>query len=177
MEGFMRVLSIFMFLFSLSVSAQSERVGDFSVLEGTFQGGALSFTAEYVSSNGSGLIQRDSTVWNGQNLDTTDSYVANGDVMTPQTAGLLVALCPQIGGVLEELNLPVGRTATCRVSGESLESFLSKKSIRGIDIRETVKFVNDVQADTIWLGPFPVLAVGQMTLQGSLLKLTNYNWN
>ncbi len=173
----MRYLSIFLVFFSFQSIAQVDRVGDFSVLEGNWQGGRLSFTAQYTRMTASGLIQRDSTVFNGQNLDTSESLVPTSDVMTPQQAGLLVALCPQIGGTLEEIDLPVGTTATCRVSGEALDELSSKNSFNGINIEATTKFLNDVQADTIWIGPFPVLAVAQMTLQGSLLKLTNYNWN
>lgn len=112
------------------------------------------------------MLQRQTTLLNGSVMETEDTWVAAEDLLTPENAGMMVALCQNIGGTHEYLDLPVGRTLTCRLESSQLEELPLLYSL-------ALKNMGDV----LWVGPFPVLGVAQLETAGALLKVSDYRWN
>lgn len=158
------ILSVTFFL-SSSLFASANRLGDSIGLSGTFGGGTLQISASYVSHSGSSMLQRTETLLNGQNIGTEDNWITDEDVLTPENAGLIVAMCASIGGVQEYLNLPVGRTLTCRLNTQSLSElpYVYTKNLEAL-------------GEMVWLAPFPVLGVAQIQLDGVYLQVQSYVW-
>jgi hypothetical protein len=164
----MKLLSLFSILcliFSTNSFANANRVGDQISLRGNFAGGSLEINGSYVSYQGSSMLQRTVTYLNGQNVGTEDSWLADEDILTPESAGLMVALCPNIGGVHEYLELPVGRTLTCRMDTQALTElpYIFAKNLQAL-------------GDKVWLAPFPVLGVAQIQVDGAYLQVQSYTW-
>lgn len=164
----MKSLSIIatLFLMSSSIFANASRVGDSITLRGSYAGGTLEINGRYVTFQGGTMLQRSETFLNGQNVGTEDEWLAEEDILTPESAGLMVAMCPAIGGTQEYLDLPVGRTLTCK---------LNTQSLRGLPY----SFTKNLQTlgDMVWLAPFPVLGVAQIQVEGAYLQVQNYTWN
>lgn len=164
----MKLLSLFSMLcllLSTNSFANANRVGDQISLRGNYAGGSLEINASYVSYQGSSMLQRSVTYLNGQNVGTEDSWLADEDILTPESAGLMVALCPNIGGVQEYLDLPVGRTLTCRLDTQSLSGvpYVFAKNLQSL-------------GEMVWLAPFPVLGVAQIQVEGAYLQVQSYTW-
>lgn len=148
------------------VFSSNDRVGDNILLSGAYQGGTLRIEGSYLQFNGSAMMQRQSSYFNGQHMSQEDTWIASEDLITPETAGMMVALCPNLGGTHEYLDLPVGRTLTCRLESSSLDELPLLYS-------ENFKNLGDV----LWVGPFPVLGVAQIQIPGAMLKVQSYRWN
>jgi hypothetical protein len=149
-----------------SLYASSNRVGDSILLSGPFQGGTLAIEASYLSFDGASMLQRQNNYLNGALLSQEDSMVASEDLLTPESAGLIVAICPNIGGVHEYLDLPVGRTLTCKLESNNLQEL-------PLIYSENLQNLGDV----LWVGPFPVLGVAKVQIPGTVLTIQNYRWN
>lgn len=174
------VTLIFSLIFAPAILAQGDiasRVGDSITLKGSISGASYESTHRYTSFNGQSMQQSQDIFLNGNAMGSTVEEIAADDVMTPEKAGLVVALCPQIGGFFEEINLPVGRTATCRIDAAALQEASYQEKFLGFNLENVVKMMDEVNATQVWLGPFPVLGVAQMTLQSDLIQVTNYKWN
>lgn len=120
----------------------------------------------YTSFDGSYMVQNTKFYSQGQLLSDTSESIDQESIITMENAGLMVAFCSSIGGVQEYLSLPVGRTLTCRVEANSVDSTIYN---RYKDV-----FVG---ASTVWLGPFPVTGIAQMKVDGATFEVVNYHWN
>jgi hypothetical protein len=161
-----RILVLLLSLLTLNVFANANRVGDSIRLEGVYEGYAAIFDMSYTYFDGTFMGQTTNVYIDGQLASQSTEELDSDSIVTLESAGLLVALCPQIGGVQEYLDLPVGRTLTCRITANKVSDsvFHMYKSLFA-------------QAGTIWLGPFPVNGVAQMDLDGFVMRVTSYHWN
>ncbi len=146
--------------------ASTDRVGDSITIEGPFQGNRLNLEASYKSFSNGVMNQEDITSLGGSVISRESTAIASEDILTPETAGMMVAMCASIGGTHEYLNLPVGTTLTCRLNTQSLSNlpYVYSKNL-------------ELLGDVVWLGPFPVLGIAQIQLSGELLVIQNYRWN
>lgn len=145
--------------------AGANRVGDTITLSGNFSGSTLEIVASYETYQNGSMLQRTVTKVNGMNAGTEDSWLAEEDILTPETAGLMVAMCPALGGDQVYLDLPVGRTLTCRLNTASLRElpYALAKSLQNL-------------GEMVWLAPFPVLGVAQVQVEGAYLQVSSYTW-
>ncbi len=172
MKGISTLHLLFSFFLSSSflcpsLWASTGRVGDSISYASAPQSGLdMRIEMEYTSYAGLEMIRATRT-WIMGNLvaDITES-IAPEDIMTMENAGLMVAMCPQIGGVYEYLDLPVGRTLTCKINASAVSAAIYDK-------------YQDIfsEAGTIWLGPFPVSGIAQMDIGGTIVAVVNYHWN
>ncbi len=160
------LLTLFMVVISGASAASANRVGDQILLSGPFQGGTLAINASYISFDGASMLQRQNTYLSGSLISQEDSLIASEDLLTPESAGLIVAMCPNIGGVYEYLDLPVGRTLTCKLESSNLDQLplLYSDNLQNL-------------GDVLWVGPFPVLGVAKIQIPGSVLTIESYRWN
>lgn len=157
---------LFTLLFNSTLLADASRVGDSIFLSGNLAGQTLEMRGQYVTYQGSTMLQRTETTLNGQNIGTEDEWLADEDILTPEAAGLMVAMCPAMGGTQEYLDLPVGRTLTCRLNTQTLKElpYIYAKNLQAL-------------GDVVWLAPFPVLGVAQIQVEGAYLRVQSYRWN
>jgi len=155
--------------FSLSTYASSQRVGDWIILEGSIQGMNSSLKGSYVSFNGSSMLQNTETTLNGSVINSESAYIASDEVITPEVAGLMVAMCADFGGVHEYLNLPVGKTLTCKLQGSNAHLIEEKFSLPLGSL--------EALGEVLWIGPFPVLGLAKLESGGVTFTIANYHWN
>lgn len=148
------------------IFASAARVGDSITIEGPFQGNQLKIVATYKSFSSGVMNQEQITTLGGSVISNEATQVAQEDILTPETAGLVVAMCESIGGQHVYLNLPVGNTLTCRINTQSLNG-----------LPEIYAKNLELIGDVVWIGPFPVLGLAQIQLNGEIMVVTNYRWN
>ena len=158
-------LILFASLISFTISANTNRVGDSIEYTGNYGGQPARMTMSYISFDGNYMTQASQIYINGQMVSDSTEMIDADSIMTMETAAMMVAMCSQFGGVQEYLDLPVGKTLTCRVEASAATDDL-------------YNFYKNVFADagTIWLGPFPVTGIAQMTISGTLVQVSNYQW-
>lgn len=122
--------------------------------------------AEYTYFDGANMAQRQVTRIGGNTVSDETDLIGGEEIITPENAGLVVAMCDSVGGVHEYLNLPVGTTLTCRFNTQSLNRL---PSIYSQNL--------EMMGDTVWVAAFPVLGVAQIQMEGGVLTVQNYHWN
>lgn len=154
-------LAFLMTIFSTLSFASTDRVGDFIHYAPTSDNLNAEMSMEYINFDGQDMYQRTQMINDSQVIVDEVTRVKKENIVTMQSVGLLIALCSQYGGTHEYLELPVGKTLTCKL--------------------ETNKFKHinklNIKASTVWLGPFPITAIAQMKVEGQLFKVVNYHWD
>ncbi len=161
-----KVIVFFLSVSCFSLWANAERVGDRISYQGNLYGQNVTMEMSYSDYNDPHLILNSKTYLDGVLSSDTSSPVEPEAVITMETAGLMVALCSQYGGVHEYLTLSVGKTLTCKISSESVS----------LPIYEMYKDAFN-EAGILWLGPFPVSGIAQMDIGGNIIRVVNYHWN
>ena len=161
-----RISALLVALCSLSICAQANRVGDSVKFIGTMNAQPVELDMEYTAYDGQSMTQSTQLKMSGQIVSDNVESIAPEAIVTMETVGLMIAMCSQIGGVHEYLDLPVGKTLTCKVSADSVST----------PVYNMYKSVF-MDASTIWLGPFPVSGIAQMIFGGSMLRVSHYHWN
>lgn len=151
---------------SLNIFAAADRVGDRIVYTGSYNTQSMKMEMIYESFQDPDMIRRSRTFMDGNLVADETDHLAPSEVISMQSAGLMVALCTQNGGVQEYLNLPVGKTLTCKVNSSNVSTAIFDRYRMAFKI-----------ADTIWLGPFPVTGIAQMEVGGNTFSVVNYHWN
>lgn len=159
-------LITFVFTMSANVSADQSRVGDSMQISGMYQGMPMVIEANYARFEAGVMVQRQVTYLNGGVIADEETPLPTDEVLTPENAGLIVAMCESIGGTHETLSLPVGTTLTCRIDSQAL-----------IDLPAPFSKNFENLGSTVWVGPFPVLGVAQFLLEGNLFVIQKYHWN
>ncbi len=163
MKGFLISL---LTLISIASEASANRVGDAIAYSGNFGGQSAELHMAYTSFDGSYMTQGTKMFLGGQLVSDTEEALEADSIVTMDTVGVMIAMCSQIGGVQEYLDLPVGKTLTCRVEASSVSA----------PIYEMYKDVF-MDASTIWFGPFPVTGIAQMIFNGATFQVSGYHWN
>lgn len=161
-------------LTSYSAFAGSNRVGDESMLVGNFSGQQVilkSQITKHVAAEGKFLVKNITTV-PGQGTFTEDTLVTEDEIMTPEKAELIIVMCPQVGGVVEELTLSMGRFTTCKIS---VQDAMAAALI------DTTPLMQEMGDDTIlkgalWLGNFPIQGIGRIITPDQTLSLESFRW-
>lgn len=161
-----KILLAISFLTNLGVQASQDRVGDSILLKGMYQGMPMELEAKYLRFEAGVMVQKQVTKLNGAVINDEETPLPEDEVLTPENAGLIVAMCESIGGVHESLNLPVGTTLTCKIDSQSLINLPAPFSLNFESL-----------GSTVWVGPFPVLGIAQFLLDGNLMVIQKYRWN
>lgn len=156
----------FLVFISFQVLGTPNRVGDSILLKGTYQGMPMELEAKYLRFEAGVMVQKQVTRLSGSVVNDEETPLPEDEVLTPENAGLIVAMCEAIGGVHETLNLPVGTTLTCRIDSQSLTDLPAPFSLNFENL-----------GSTVWVGPFPVLGIAQFLLDGNLMVIQKYHWN
>lgn len=146
--------------------ASETRVGDSIYLEGKTQGQTLGLESRYVKFDSGLMKQTQITFLGGTPVNSEDVYVDEQEVLTPEVAGLIVAMCDSLGGTQETLQLPVGTTLTCKIDSQSLHQ-----------IPGSLYRVLELLGNRVWIGPFPVLGIAQFEIGNDLIVIQKYHWN
>ncbi|MBC97461.1 MAG: hypothetical protein CME63_06910 [Halobacteriovoraceae bacterium] len=157
--------SIF-FIFTFSAEASSQRVGDLIEYSGRVNSQASSLKMRYTHYDQGSMTQLTQFFTEGQMVAEHTEVLDESSIITMETAGVMVGLCLQFGGVHEYLELPVGKTLTCRITAAAIST----------QVYEVYKEAF-ADAGTLWLGPFPVTGIAQMEVDGALYQVTKYHWN
>lgn len=112
------------------------------------------------------MKQTQITFLGGTPVNSEDVYVDEQEVLTPEVAGLIVAMCDSLGGTQETLQLPVGTTLTCKIDSQSLHH-----------IPGSLYRVLELLGNRVWIGPFPVLGIAQFEIDNDLIVIQKYHWN
>lgn len=174
------LVSLTMSLCVSNVMASTSRVGDYVVITGNFQGGVLEIKGAYTNFTRNMMAQKTTTKLSGNVLSEEETFLQADDVLTPEEAALMVAMCPQIGGTHEYLDLAVGRTLTCRVQGAENLVFGKIPYIIEEQLLSSLRTIQnqlEYTSGNVWLGPFPIMGMARLELDGAYLEVTDYRWN
>src|SRR5690606_31825248 len=101
----MKILALATMFISLSSFASANRVGDEAMLVGNYNGQQVvlkSQITKYVPNEAKYIVKNTTTV-PGQGTFSEEVLVTEDEIMTPEKAQLILLMCPQVGGVVEEL--------------------------------------------------------------------------
>ena len=162
------LLSLMAMTLSVNIMASERRVGDSISYESTTVGGDVAIDVSYTNYN-SEYKEMEQTFFlkiKDEEIVSKSFYLDKNMVMTKSKAGLMVALCEKVGGTHEYLQLPVGKTLTCRMEVQDVPT----------EYYEQYKGLFDLSA-TVWLAPFPVTGVAQFKFAGQIIQAVDYSWN
>lgn len=170
----MKILAFATLFLSLSTFASSNRVGDEATLVGNYNGQQVILKSQITKfiANEAKYIVKNTTTVPGQGTFSEETLVTEDEIMTPDKAQLILVMCPQVGGVVEELTLSMGRFTTCKISVQDALS---------AGLLDVAGYAPETGDDTIlkgalWLGNFPIQGVGRMITPDQTLSLESFRW-
>lgn len=171
----MKMLALFAFILSSSAMASSARIGDQAVLVGSMNGQQMNLGTEVTSYDAAAdtyTLHASYTI-PGQGTFNQETQITGEEIMTPEKAELMLLMCSQMGGVIEELSLSMGRFTACK---------LAVQEAAAAGLVEEVEFFSEIMGDDqilkgeLWLGKFPIHGIGRMVTPEQSMTLENFRW-
>lgn len=124
------VLVLFSFLLAGSLANAGAQVGEWTVsrltafmANGSTQEQLNRHLIKDVNANGQALVEFAVLDSNGNVKSSDETWVDGSDIMSSSDSAMIVANCsnPQVGGVLETVEVPAGKFNSCKVIGKNEE--------------------------------------------------------
>lgn len=139
----------------------NERVGEYTKHTFTYQGvqGERHTVVQSYNSNDNTYTVLSSATINGQTTQETE-VVAADDLMTHDTAEVLLTMCEMFGGTFETLLIAGSNYETCKMQAD-----------------EANKFTKGIVSGTVWLGDFAIDGIGKLESPEVNMDLVDFKWN
>jgi len=149
-------------LISTSLFA-NERVGEYSKYTFNYQGAQgerQTIVQSYSASDDTYTLVSSATI-NGQTTQETE-VVAADDLMTHDTAEVLLTMCEMFGGSFDTLTIAGTDYETCKMQGEDAKAN---------------KFIKGDVSGTVWIGDFAIDGIGKLESPEVTMDLIEFKWN
>lgn len=141
----------------------NDRVGEYTKSTFNYQGAQgerLTVVQSYNANENTYTLLSSATI-NGQTTQETE-VVAADDLMSHETAEMLLGMCEMFGGAIETLNVAGANYDTCKMQGEDAKA---NKLIKG------------EVSGTVWIGDFAVDGIGKLESPEVTMELIDFKWN
>ena len=172
----MKTLVFAVLLASTNLFAQNARVGDSATLVGTLSGQTIITNNEIIAydANEDKYLMASNVMIPGQGTFTQNTELTADELMTPEKGQLIVVMCPQVGGVVEEIDLSMGRFTTCKLPVQNaIDSGLVNASV----LAELTSGDDQILKGAMWLGKFPISGIARIITPEQSFSLENFKWS
>ncbi len=171
----MKMLALFALILCSSAMANSARIGDQASLVGTMSGQQMNLITEITSYDGSAdsYNLRATYTIPGQGTFNQESQITGEELMTPEKAELMLLMCSQMGGVVEELSLSMGRFTACKLA---VQDAAAAGLVEEVGLFTEIMGDDQILKGELWLGKFPIHGIGRMVTPEQTMTLESFRW-
>ncbi len=171
----MKLLALFAIILSSSAMANSARIGDQASLVGSMSGQQMTLATEVTSydAGADSYTLRATYTIPGQGTFNQESQITGEEIMTPEKGDLMLVMCSQMGGMIEELSLSMGRFTACKLA---VQDALNAGLVEEVDFFTSFMGDDQILKGELWLGKFPIHGIGRMVTPEQSMTLENFRW-
>lgn len=172
----MKLVALFALLLSSSLMANTARIGDQASLVGSRSGQQMTLMTEITSydAGADSYTLRGTFTVPGQGTFSEESQITGEEIMTPEKGDLILVMCSQMGGVIEELALSMGRFTTCKLA---VQDALNAGLVEEVDFFTAKMGDDQILKGELWLGKFPIHGVGRVVTPEQSMTLESFRWS